>query len=164
MLAYSIEESGNLNLYWSFFPSSCRVILFLFLMWRYFTYADVSSILIWSLEQFIECCFSRKISDSPELTCWVRRCSINPSSKKHQDYWLHQAIGPECLPIFFAPFKETNLISLFFCLTWHYWSKKAKQDSGTDLERLKRGGVRVIGELSNPKEAKTVSCKIWKDA
>lgn len=80
MVCCSIKESKNLNMYWAFFPSSCRVILFFFLMQRYFTYADASSILIWPLEQFIEHRLSKKILVSPELTCWVRR-SINPPSK-----------------------------------------------------------------------------------
>ena len=44
---------GDLNLYWAFSHSSCRVVVVFFfffsLIQSYFTYAD-SSILIWPLE------------------------------------------------------------------------------------------------------------------
>lgn len=63
MLAYSIKESGKFEFVLGIFSFQLQNYLFFFsfLMQRYFTYTNASSILFWPLEQFIECKLSRKI-------------------------------------------------------------------------------------------------------
>lgn len=83
MLAYSIKESGKFEFVLGIFLFQLQsYLIFFFLMQRYFTCADASSILIWSMEQFIECHLSRKICLS-RISMLSQRMFHKSTKQKH---------------------------------------------------------------------------------